>query len=45
MTHELKNAIMLALTNNISKLDEHAEACKLAIKALHNAIPYTTANF
>lgn len=36
---------MLALTNNISKDDAQVEACRLAIKALHHAIPYTTTNF
>lgn len=36
---------MLALTNNISKDEANGEACKLAIKALLNSIPYTTANF
>jgi len=45
LTQELKNQIMLALTNNISKDDGQMEACRLAIKALHHAIPYTTANF
>jgi len=45
LTQELKNQIMLALTNNISKEAENVEACRLAIKALLNSIPYTTANF
>lgn len=36
---------MLALTNNISKEAENVEACRLAIKALLNSIPYTAANF
>ena len=45
LTQELKNQIMLALTNNISKEAENTEATRLAIKALLNSIPYTTANF
>jgi importin subunit beta-1 len=45
LTQDLKNQIMLALTNNISKEAENVEACRLAIKALLNSIPYTAANF
>ena len=45
LTQELKNQIMLALTNNISKEESGVDACKLAIKALLYSIPYTTANF
>lgn len=45
LTQELKNQIMLALTNNISKEESAQEACRLAIKALLNSIPYTAANF
>ena len=36
---------MMALTNNISKDEANVEACRLAIKALLNSIPYTAANF
>ena len=45
LTQELKNQIMLALTSNISKDAANDQACIIAIKALLNTIPYTTANF
>lgn len=45
LTQELKNQIMLALTNNISKDEGQVEACRLAVKALHHAVPYATVNF
>jgi len=45
LTQELKNAIMMALTNNISKDEANVEACRLAVAALLNSIPYTRANF
>ena len=41
LTQELKNAIMTALTNNISKDDADSEACRLAVSALLKSIPYT----
>mmetsp|Transcript_14860 Transcript_14860/g.18624 ORF Transcript_14860/g.18624 Transcript_14860/m.18624 type:complete len:115 (-) Transcript_14860:2106-2450(-) len=45
LTPQLRNAIMLALTNNISKEEANVEPCRLATKALLNSIPYTAANF
>ena len=45
LTQDLKNQIMLALTNNISKEEANNETCRLAIKALLYSIPYTAANF
>ena len=45
LTQELKNAIMMALTNNIVKDESLVEACRLAVGALLNSIPYTKANF
>jgi len=45
LTQELKNAIMMALTNNISKEEANVEPCRLAVGALLNSIPYTSTNF
>jgi importin subunit beta-1 len=44
LSDNLKNNIILALTNNITK-DGPIEPTKLAIKALLYSIPYTTPNF
>ena len=45
LTRELKNQIMLALTNNINNDEANSEACRLAIRALLRSIPYTSVNF
>ena len=45
LTRELKNQIMLALTNNIDNDEANSEACRLAIRALLRSIPYTSVNF
>ena len=42
LTNELKNNIILALTNNI---DAKNETTRLSIKALIYSIPYTSPNF
>lgn len=41
LSAELKNQIMLALTNNINSAVELQATCKLAVKALLHSIPYT----
>jgi len=45
LTPEVKNFVMLALTNNIGKAAELAPLCKLAMKALLHCIPYMSQNF
>jgi importin subunit beta-1 len=42
-----KNAIIIALVNNINKGDSEAtsEPCRIAIRALVPSIPYASANF
>lgn len=45
LNQELKNQIMLALTNNISTDENFVAPTKLAVKALLHSIPYTSANF
>ena len=45
LNQDLKNQIMLALTNNISNDDAFTAPCKLAVKALLHSVPYTSANF
>jgi hypothetical protein len=45
LNQDLKNQIMLALTNNITTDENLTPACKLAVKALLHSIPYTSANF
>jgi importin subunit beta-1 len=45
LNQDLKNQIMLALTNNINNDVAFTDPCKLAVKALLHSIPYTSANF
>ena len=45
MTQQLKDQIMTALTQNISKDPANVDACRLSIKALYHSIPYATQNF
>ena len=45
LTQPLRNTIMLALTNNISKEDANQEPCRLAVKALLHSVPFMQANF
>jgi len=45
LNNDLKNNIILALTNNISASPEEEQPTKLAIKALLYSIPYTSPNF
>lgn len=45
LNQDLKNQIMLALTNNISNDDVFTAPCKLAVRALLHSVPYTSANF
>lgn len=45
LSNDIKNQIMLALTNNISTDEAFTAPCKLAVRALLHSIPYTSKNF
>ena len=45
LTQQLRNTIMMALTNNISSDEANVEPCRLAVNALLNSVPFMAANF
>ena len=45
LSEQLKNQVMVALTNNISSDASKTKTCNLAIKAFFSALPFAQNNF